>query len=72
MVAISDDLRSVIRYKLSAEIFMSLAERQVSTVIAGSAVNVADGLAHFQHLLGFRPAQIEIQASQPLDKKRLN
>jgi len=60
MVAISDDPRSVVRYKLSADIFMSLAERGIKYVIAGSVIDLADGLAHFQHLLGFRPTQVEL------------
>lgn len=61
LVAIADDPRSVIRYKLSAEMFMSLADRQYKTVVAGSVVDLSDGLAFFQHLLGFRATQVEIQ-----------
>lgn len=60
MVAIAADPRSVIRYKLSADMFMSFTERGVRYVIAGSIIDLADGLAHFQHLLGFRPTQVEI------------
>jgi hypothetical protein len=61
VVAINNDERSIIRYKLSSDIFLSLVSRQIDTIIAGSAIDVTDGLAYFQYLLGFRPSRIEIR-----------
>lgn len=60
MVAIADDPRSVIRYKMSADMFIYLAGHGFENVISGSVLDLPEGLAHFQHLLGFRAAQIAI------------
>lgn len=60
LTTLHDDPRSIIRYKLSAEIFMDLADRKISKVIAGSAVGLPDGLLFFQHLLGFRAVRLDV------------
>lgn len=61
-VAVTDTPQSLARYKLSAEVFIDLADRGVQHVIVGSAVFLTPGLSYFQRRLGFEATRADVTA----------
>lgn len=60
MVCQRERKNSIVRYKLAAEIFQSLADTGIKLIINVSALQLDEGLIYFGQRLGFETVKIEI------------